>query len=301
MIPIEAAALPSVLGSDLLALIAERGIPLTRAFEVTRLRTPARSRGAFALDFADGRRLKGRRLDASDEADRMVRLSTLLGDGHARIVAARGESVLQDWIEGPTLASLPALPADLVRRCGSLLGSLHGIDPAPAGVPGSNTSEVADKIERTAARLRECDAAPADLVRRALDAADRARPGSSSVGLVHRDFCAENLVLSGGRRPISIDDALLAVAPHDLDLARTWVRWPMPRAERRQLAAGYAEHRPLKAFLEHFDFWAVAAWFGSLSSRLNSRLPLDEPLVRLAGLLASPSTSADDPDHAFWG
>jgi hypothetical protein len=300
MIPIDDAARPRILGSDLLALIAERGVPLTRAFEVTRLRTPARNRGAFALDFADGLRLKARRFDSCDEADRSVRFAALLGAGHARILAWRGKSALFEWIEGPTLAALPAIPADLARRCGSLLGSLHGVDSALAGMPGSDTSEIAAKIERTAALVRHSEAGTADLLRRAVDAAERARPPASSVGLVHQDFCAENLVLSRGRGPISIDDAALTVAPHDLDLGRTWYRWPMTRDERRQLAAGYAEHRPLGPVLAHFEFWAVAALLGSMSSRLKSRLSLDVPLARLAALIAGPSTSADDPDHPFW-
>jgi hypothetical protein len=300
VIPIDDAALPGILGSDLLALIAERGVRLTRAFEVTRLRTPARNRGAFALDFADGLRLKARRLESCDEADRMVRLAALLGPGHARIVAWRGNSALFEWIEGPTLAALPALPADLVRQCGSLLGSLHRVDSALAGIPGSDTSEIAAKIERVAALVRHTQAGAADLLRRAVDAAERARPPAGSLGLVHQDFCAENLVLSRGRGPVSIDDAALTIAPHDLDLGRTWYRWSMTRDERRQLAAGYAKHRSLAAFLAHFEFWAVAALLGSMSSRLKSRLPLDVPLARLAALIASPSKSADDPDHPFW-
>jgi Ser/Thr protein kinase RdoA (MazF antagonist) len=211
----------------------------------------------------------------------VVRLSALLGDGHARVLAARGESILLDWIEGPTLASLPAIPADLIRRCGAMLGSLHAIDPSPAGVSGWDVSAIAARIEQTAMRLRRSDAAPAELLRRAVGAAERARPRSSSVGLVHQDFCGENLVLSGGRHPISIDDARLMVAP-TISISRgPWYRWPMTRAERRQFASGYTERRPLESLLAHFDFWAVAALFGSLSSRLNSRLPLDLPVARL--------------------
>src|SRR5688572_23194954 len=75
-----------LLGDDLLALIHARGVPLARCTVITALPSPVRKRGAFALDFADGSRLKGRRLESAERADRWARLRAEIGAGFARIL-----------------------------------------------------------------------------------------------------------------------------------------------------------------------------------------------------------------------
>lgn len=292
------------LGSSLCALVRARGVPLAKLTEVTALPSPVRRRGAFALDFADGTRLKGRRLRSAERADTVQRLRGALGEGFARILDRSGDALLLEWVEGPTLASLETLPTGAARRCGRMLGALHATHSqgSSGGAPPS-ADELLQRLERNAGQLCEAQRLDDALARRALDAAAAQRPKEMSLGIVHKDFCAENIVLGPGGGPVCIDNANLAFGPHDLDLARTWYRWPMALRDRRRFGAGYRERRSLSAFLDHFAFWAIVALVGSAGTRLRAGAPgLHEPVERLKALLEhlEGASRFGRSTHPFW-
>ena len=266
--------LARVLGSDLLALIRARGVPVTKLTAITALPSPVRPRAAFAVDFADGTRLKARRFKSAQRADAVARLRAAAPADFAPMLARRGDAMLLAWVEGRSLASLEAVPAAVLRRCGRMLGALHALrcEEWVAGAPASSQAFF-EKLERNLELLLTAKLLDADLARRALAAADAKRPRDVTLGIIHKDFCAENLVLGSDDSLVCVDDATLSTGPHDLDLARTWARWPMREAEIAHFASGYQEHRSLAGFERHFDFWATCVLVGSAATRVRSLAP----------------------------
>jgi Ser/Thr protein kinase RdoA (MazF antagonist) len=280
--------LAELLGSDLLALVRARAVPLTKLTAITALPSPVRARGAFFLEFADGTRMKGRRLRTAQRADAVVRLRRAVGGGFARIVARRGDAMLLEWVEGASLASLDPIPSDVLRRCGRMLGAIHRRHAGHRlDGPGPSPSDLFDKLERNTQLLLGAQRLDAELARRALAAADANHPEEVTSGIIHKDFCAENLVLGRRDALVCIDDASLSVGPHDLDLARTWYRWPMDARGLAHFESGYEEHRSVAAFHRHLPFWATCVLVASAATRLRSRAAgVLEPIDRLRRLHA---------------
>ncbi len=285
----DAAELEEGLGSDLWSLVRARGVPLLRCTAITALPSPVRKRGAFALDFADGMRLKGRRLESAQRADRVVQLRAAVGAGFSSLLARRGDALLLEWVAGRSLASPGATSPDILRRCGRMLGALHRQHSGSTldGV-ASSPDDLLHKLQRNAELLRDAERIDAELARRALDAAEADRPAAVTFGIILKDFCAENIVLGDDGELVCIDDASLSVGPHDLDLARTWYRWPMDREALARFEAGYEEQRSLAEFRRHFRFWATYVLIGSAATRLRARAAGGlEPIARLRRLHAS--------------
>lgn len=297
------ADLTEILGEDLAALVRAREVVLTKCTEITALPSPVRSRAAFYLEFADGARLKGRRLQSPEQAEVVDRIRRRIGEGFSRILQRRGDALLLEWVEGPTLTSLEPIPPKLLRRCGGMLGALHQLPcDRSEGDPVPSPGDFLDKLELNASLLCGAHRLDTRLARRARDAAAAACPAEMALGIIHKDFCAANLVLGPGAVPICIDNAKLTFGPLDLDLARTWYRWPMIRRDLAHFADGYAEHRSLATFLADFPFWAICVLVGSAAWRLRSRVPGGlEPIERLGALLDHSTPPVTEADHPFWG
>jgi aminoglycoside phosphotransferase (APT) family kinase protein len=232
----------------------------------------------------------------------MERLLALAGEGFPRVLGRRGDALLLEWIPGKSLASLAEIPPDVLRRCGERLGALHRLRVAPElGVPVLGVDDLRERLAQHAAALERAGALAPRLARRAVDLAREHAPAQATVGLVHRDFCAENIVLDGFAAPVCIDNASLALGPHDFDLGRTWARWPMARAGRAHFAEGYAKERSLETFLAQLPFWACCALLGSAAKRVRTRTGgEEEPLDRLRRLIELAERSAQALASAFW-
>jgi hypothetical protein len=294
--------LDRVLGADLAWLVRARGVPLVEVTEITGLPSPVRSRAAFRLEFADGAKVKGRRMKSAERADLVHRLQGVAGEGFPRILDRRGEALLIEWIEGRPLATVEVVPAGILRRCGRMLGALHqafagytigGLAPHP--------DHFRERLDRDVVLLSEAGWLDASLARRAVDVVAAHRPPEATSGIIHKDFCAANVVIRSDGAPVCVDNANLAIGPHDLDLARTWYRWPMTSGDRRHFAAGYEEHASLAPRLRHFPFWATCVLARSAAIRLRSQAPGGAaPLERLSTLLDRVEHGARDADHPFW-
>jgi hypothetical protein len=288
------ADLTAQLGPDLTALVAGLGVPVVEASPITGLAARTLSRATFRLTLADGRMLKGRRLDAAADADRIRTIVTSLARPEMpRIVACGGTALLEEWIAGVPLGRRVPDVAFLVR-CGRILGAIHKtpVDAsaervsrytAPAPLTGPERRPTAE------AHHTRIDWAVGELLRdglvRAAVAADlravaRAhRPVEIATSFVHRDFCRENIVRTPGGHPSVVDSGSVGIDACDFDLARTWYRWPLPPDARLAIDAGYRECRPSDAYAAHFPFWAVAvltdaALFRARAGTPGSRVPL---------------------------
>src|SRR5689334_17694078 len=77
------------------------------------------------LALADGRVLKGRRLDSPADADRIRTVVARLDRPELpRIVGHRGAALLEEWVVGEP-ASQSRADVAFIERCGGILGAIH--------------------------------------------------------------------------------------------------------------------------------------------------------------------------------
>jgi hypothetical protein len=281
------------LGPDLEALVRDVGTPLLRARPISPF--PSRSdrgRSTFVLDFADGRRIKGRRLDTEERAATVERLLRVVRSARVpRPLARRGAALLEPWIAGSVLAAMQPTASHL-RVCGRLLGRIHAMETV------TDTTIVARRYARLIDVVRDLAATGALLAddSRALSAiAERYAPGTADVGIIHGDYCPENMVVTSNGALRLVDNEAVAKDAVDYDLARLWYRWPMSKANAAVVMGAYGTTRETRPFLRHFPFWAACVLADAALFRLShGASTAAAPLDRLHRLAARP----DDPP---WG
>lgn len=290
-----------VLGADLAALVTTVGARLVRTTLITGLPSATLRRATFRLEFADGRVLKGRWFDTPADAERVEILTRALGlRSLPRVWARQGAALLEDWIGGVPLDSVvPSLPR--FRQAGALLGAIHGA-ATPPSAPGTLPSavEAPPSVEaRRAATVRGIDGltrlqlVPGPAAHRLQTLVDAHAPGDRDAdrlerGIVHRDFCAENIILAPDGQLWVVDNGTLTIDAYDFDLGRTWYRWPMTREQWRVFAHGYRRHRDTERFVAHFPFWAIAVLVEAALFRHQAAAPgALEPVRCLDALLGA--------------
>lgn len=234
--------LARTLTRDLAWLGEGLGSAVIESLPVSPLRGVARPRTAFRVTLADGRCVKLRRLKTAARAAELARLLERLADrGLPQPLLLRGETLVVEWLAGTPLPPAQAVCApDRVRAAG-LLAAIHGT-PCVRAERQRAPSAVAAELRGLEAQLEvlvasgACEAAEASEI-----AADARRwaPRESPVGVAHGDFSAENLIVDPQGRLRVVDNEALAVGLLDLDLARTWSRWPMPEASWRAFLGAY--------------------------------------------------------------
>lgn len=260
------------LGDTLHALAVSQGSALTDATTLTtRVSRAGRGRRSFRLAYADGRVLKGRSFTNASEAAQSVELSRHLDEtAFPRTIAWAESAVLTAWIDGRPLEAATVSPT-LVETCGRLLGQLHTTPclpslPQRAGAPTADLAGLSRELDE----LVKHGVLSARHAAQAIAIAADDEPAEWATGLVHDDFCAENMVLDGEGRVWIVDNEHLGLGALDFDLARTWYRWPLSPALREAFNRGYSKCRPLEAFRAHFRFWAISVLASSASFRLRT-------------------------------
>lgn len=276
------------LGVDLWALVEAQGGRLVEATPIGTLPSRLRARAAFRLRFADGRVMKGRRVNDESCGARVDRLSPLLEPRHfPRLLARQGAALLSEWVEGAPVVATGDV-ADVCRQAGAIQGVLHRTPASP-----DECRQARERWGRWASRLeRDLDELVAGrgldrpTATRAMAAATGAAPAHVDLGLVHGDLCLENIVLRDGVILV-VDTEDLRIYACDHDLARTWYRWPMTAPGRQAYYDSYERHRSSRGFVDHFVHWAVIVLVESACFRLRARTgDIHHPLARLRALLA---------------
>ncbi len=274
------------LGPDLWALARRLGAPVRDARALTALPSPVLHHASFRLRLVDGRTFKARRVETAAQATQIAALVPCLDRRHfPRVLARRGRALLEEWRAGlPFVAT--AARAPVYRHCGRILGRVH---EAPGPPPAARVPPAGERLaatERQLLRLEALGALAPAIARRARRQLRDHVPDRVTVGVVHRDFCAENLVVTPAGEITVVDNETVAVDAVELDLARTWYRWPMTSAQWAAFLAGYGEPAGARAFRQHFPFWAVAALVDAALFRLVARTgAVSVPLDRLRALL----------------
>lgn len=277
------------LQADLWCLVQQVGVPLVEARLVTTLRSSQLDRACFRLRFADGRVLKGRRVETLKLADRLEALSRLLDRQYfPPILARHGRALLTEWIEGTGLRPADCTP-DVLRFVGALHASLHRI-PVPNVIDLRRRSDDwRPKLDRLLHELLDNRALDATAARLAYQLAEHHAPERVSTGLCHGDLCGENIVKERSGRFVVVDNDSVAVDSYEYDLARTWYRWPLNRRQRAAYVEGYGQHPHWADFTTHFIHWAILVLTEAAAFRLRVGVrDAHKPLNRLRGLLGSP-------------
>ncbi|MEO2036107.1 MAG: aminoglycoside phosphotransferase family protein [Planctomycetaceae bacterium] len=251
-------------------LVDEMKLQLVEAEPITTLKTAIVERGTYRLQCDDGRTLKGRILRKPGQADRMrFVLQHMNQDAFSRVLAYGNLAILEEWIDGTSLASFrPKL--ELVARAGTQLVDIH-MTPLPRNSSGfavqtDRTEKLADGLEQLSEMGILSRIERDELHKQAAAHC----PDAVEIGFVHRDYCAENLV-QGKRHLCSIDNVKMAIGPLDEDLARTWYRWPMTEAQWNAFLSGYGTRRNPRAVLQHAPYWAILVVVGSALFRLRAQ------------------------------
>lgn len=287
----------SELGADLRSLVRGVSAELVGVTPLTGNGYPGYRPKAFRLTFADGRVLKGRRVATAQQAEIVESVSHALADrGVPRVVARSGAAFLSDWIDGEPLRS-GHVDAAVLRRCGVLHGWTHS-HPLPAPSRQFDSGRYVRRRLDLILQLAELDQ---DLAHAAAGIAAVHAPADFAWGFGFGDFCAENIVLRPSGDVCLVDTESLAILPCDYDLARSWYRWPMQRAERESYVEGYRAHRQPTGFDTHFPYWAITATAdGALyRSRIGGPAAATVPLQRLRALVDALDRGVTAEDAIF--
>jgi aminoglycoside phosphotransferase (APT) family kinase protein len=290
-----ASATEVTLPADLGYLVRGIGVPLARTELVTTLRARDVDSGCFRLTFADGRVLKGRHVEALEQADRLHALTGRLDPCHfPAVLARRGRAFLTAWIDGTPLRPGCWTPA-VLEACGGLHAAVHR-------VPVDDDTQWQRRHGPWQARMAKAlgvlvDGARLDITeaRRAETLACEFEPRVVERGLCHGDLCAENIVIDGDGRVVIVDNDSLAVDAWGYDLARTWYRWPMTATERRQYMAGYGPASHLVHVAAYFIHWAIVVLVEAAAFRVRVGVDADSALRRLRAVVRDPVQSARFP------
>ena len=250
---------PERLGPDLEALVAALHVPVRRIVTLTRLRAPGVQHASFRLELLDGRVLKGRRLPSAEHAARVTAILDVMDRRHfPPVVARRGEALLEEWRPGEPLDHATLDPARL-RQCGGILGAVHRAAPPSVEVdPRARPEARLAAVRWQSSTLLRAGALSAASRRHLIGLLEAELPADGAIGVIHRDFCAENLVWDASGHPHVVDNETMQLGALDFDLARTWYRWPMTDAQAIAFLDGYTAYRSPETFLASFVFWTVA-------------------------------------------
>lgn len=279
-------------GDDLSLLLQSYGGEVVHAEELTRFVSRRQRKAVFKLELVDGQVLKARRFKTEGEVALAATLTSLLDGRHySRVLAGLGTTTLEEWMPGSPL-SPEGVTLRQARKAGELLGRLH----TTTGLPGPETAPVLPLATHVALMREQLlglagqGVLASSEVEQISGLLERARPCSFEVGLIHGDFCVDNMVVDRAGELALIDNESLCVGPLDFDIARAWCRWPMTDAVRDAFVAGYSEFRELCSFAAHRQFWALRALLRSVHVHLKHEQPCQPAVAALQRLASGAET-----------
>jgi thiamine kinase-like enzyme len=283
------------LDREVAAALAHAGLRVRGFHSLSTIPFASTGRAAYRVDLETGRTIKARRVEDEKTARRLFEIRRDLPAAFAPAFDQHGTVLLEDWIEGEELGG--ACPSDAhVTDAAELLAQLHATEIL-AGHPMHERRSTTGWREETERGLRDIFAAgalrawDAPMLRATLERLD---PGTAIVGLVHTDFCGENMVVDRAGRLHVVDNERVSVDALGFDVGRTWYRWTLPSLAWERFRSTYAARMPFLEPLETLGFWSVVAVVKSAAIRLRwdrarAHVPLDR-LRRMAVTLGNRRT-----------
>ncbi len=269
-------------------LDAEIAIALDRAGlrvrdfrQISTMRSRATGRSAYRIDLESGCTIKARRVEDEETARRLFEIRRDLPEAFAAAFGRYGAVLLEDWIEGEELSD--AVPADAhLVEAGSLLAHLHATKMV-AGHPMHevrSTAALRAEVEAALRAIRAAGGLDEPDALRIRDSLERLDPGRARLGLVHTDFCGENMVVDRTGRLRVVDNERVGVGILGVDVARARYRWDLPFPAWERFRSAYAARAPFAEPLEYLGFWSIVAVVKSAALRLRvdrggAHVPLD--------------------------
>jgi len=245
-------------------------------------------RAAFRLTLADGRQVKLRRLRSAERAAELARLVEALRDlGIPQVAATHADLIVVDWLAGAPLAATASEP-ERIEQAAGLLARIHAtptFEGLALPVLRDTAPELAAMAEETAV-LERAGGLSREISQRLAAVARERDPGRAAFGIVHGDFCAENLLVDAAGRLCVIDNEALELAPFARDLARTWSRWPLRGAAWGRFLAAYQASGGERVEDADLVLWKLRNLVRSAWYRTKHRRPgVDAVLAQLRDLL----------------
>jgi hypothetical protein len=275
------------LDSEVTVALGRAGLCVRAFRRISKIQHPDTGRSVYRIDLQSGQTIKARRLQDEETARCLFEIRRELPDAFAPAFGRYGTVLLEKWIDGEVLGN--ALPSDVhLTDAGTLLARLHAT-PIVAGCSVHDRRSTGAWREDTEARLRQILATGAiedqvtSLIRGALERHD---PGHAIFGLVHLDFCGDNMVIDRTGRLRIVDNERVRVDALGFDVARTWYRWALPSTAWERVRSAYVARMPFAEPLDTLGFWGVVAVIRSAALRLRmdpdrAYVPLDR-LRRMA-------------------
>jgi hypothetical protein len=268
------------------AILARFGSPVVAAERITSLVLRHSPRSAYRVTFADGRRVKLRRLRRPERAERACRLLAALDDARfAAVLLRHDDVVVEEWVEGTPLAARPPR-REHVEVAAGILATVHrvAIDTTTAAETPASMLETA--LARVALLANRGHLTRATATRLA-SVARRVVPVAAPVGITHNDLCGENLVLDTAGRVHVVDNEALDIGFLEYDLARTWYRWDLDATSWRTFLASYIAAGAARPDERASVFWRIAAVTKSAAARLDGTpAALEVALAKLRAIAA---------------
>ena len=260
--------------NDVNAALVTLGLDVTSMELVSPLGPQKGIRFAYRIDTADGQTVKARHFDTAEDAARQHALRNELDAAFAPVLERCGAVLIEEWVDGTLLGELD--PSPWYEPAGALLGRLHRVGCDAGVTPTRSWTESARSDLELLESAHELTTAEGRALRAHLDVGD---PGQAQLGLIHRDFCADNFVIDPTGALRVIDNELFGIDPIGFDLGRTFHLWPMDDAARTAFDRGYRSAGPPPSDAE--GYWrVVAALVGGRVFLTRSRVRLEET-VRL--------------------
>jgi thiamine kinase-like enzyme len=288
------------LDPEVAGALARVGLCIRAFRRISKIGSADAGRSTYRIDVETGHTIKARRVDDDETARRLFEVRRELPEAFAPVIGCYGAVLLEEWIDGEELGK--GIPSDAhLTTAASLLAHLHATQ-AVAGHPVHERRSTAVWRETAEESLRQvlaADALDVTAVTRIREALEQRDPGQASVGLVHTDFCGENMVEDRAGRLRVIDNERVGVDAIGFDVARTWYRWALPVRAWECFRSAYAARVSLTEPLDTLGFWSVVAVAHSAALRLRkdrrrAHVPLDR-LRRMAVECDLPQTPGPCP------
>lgn len=276
---------------ELAELIDAEGLTIRAATLVTGMAGET-MRATYRLECEGGLSVKGRILEDAASATRVAALAAVLAEQCSRVIAQRGRALLEEWVVGSTLAVLPPRSWPL-ERAGALFADIHRTPPRAPLASARSAQSMHEQLLDDLDRLPSLTGLDPGVARRAAVMVRERQPVGGRVGHVHRDFAAENIVVTPSGRLVAIDNATVAVGFIAEDWGRFWYRWPLAPSQWTRFLNGYRDHQGPLDVLEQQTYWRIAVLARAARFRTELGAPGGAEIsARLADLVtkAAPDT-----------
>ena len=175
---------------------------------------------------------------------------------------------------------------DLARWAGDLLGRLHSLPCRAQATPVRDVCWHLEKLRLNIGKMAKAGNLARTTAEHILQLAADLKPPDVEVGLIHGDFCGENIVIDRSGNPIAVDNEHITLGALDYDLVKCWYRWPMTPSQRLAFRECYQSYRSTLPAIEHFRFWSICSLANSARIRAEHGRDLQpslQGLLRVTG------------------